>query len=110
MYGSVSKSAMEMKEMLRISLSYNGPGVQAGVVSLPPRRKMLTAGESTRLCGLVTAYRLVDVIALLEGEATYSPAIIRQPLHQGDRNLHVSLTICLYVLHLECDSGNGQAF
>ncbi len=81
---------MQMQDLLGIALQFNGPGVESNVTRKSPHTRRTNVAEWTRLCGLVSAYRLLDVVALLEGETPRAAAVTKSPLDLK-KPLHVSL-------------------
>jgi hypothetical protein len=68
---------MEMQRLLRL-----GTGPSTELVCLSASRTKLGSREATKVCGLVCAYRLLDVVAMLEGY-TQNELCLERRLHSS---------------------------
>jgi hypothetical protein len=58
--------------------------------SLEVRHTPVNTQDGVKLCGVVCAYRLLDVIALLEGHTPRSPHVAHRPLDRNIKRVYVS--------------------
>ena len=91
---------MEMQSILGIGIGSN----EREIVPRPLNLKNMGAQKWTRLCGLVCAYRLVDVVALLEGCRPNETQVPRSPM-KSNRPLYVRFLIfdCIPYRNLSCN-------
>lgn len=77
---------MDMQSVLGLDAASN----TTDIIAQPPNLKKLSAATWSRLCGLICAYRLVDVIAMLGGCSPNELRVPRSP-SQKQKQLYVRL-------------------
>ena len=84
---------MEMQCVLGLGIGSN----ITKIVSWHPNLNKVSTGLWSRLCGLVYAYRLVDVIALLKNWTPNELQVLCRPF-QSQKTLYVSIPAYLCIL------------
>lgn len=90
---------MDMQRVLGLDLPTRSTTTDIIVQRLPPNVRKLSSTTWSRLCGLICAYRLVDVVAMLGG---CSPSELRVPRRpsQMQKPLYVRLPALSPILKL----------
>ena len=78
-----SRLITEMQRLLGFGLDVTGP------VTSPPTHVNLSATEWTRLCGVISAYRLLDVIFFLGDSIPRTLNTVERQLSPNGKSLHV---------------------
>ena len=99
---TLSSSMMEMQQIL-------GLGIGSQENRMVRRHPNVGSQGWARLCGLVCAYRLADVVALLGGCERNKSQVLSMPL--PDRDLYVGLVLFSLLLHTKVQilTGHVQA-
>ena len=83
-----SLSILNMQRLLGLGLETSG--VTHKIVSCQTNQKR-SSSDYSKICGLVCAYRLVDVIALLQGNIPRALQIYQTPCENPDRLIYVCI-------------------
>lgn len=90
--GGCSHAMMKMQGLLGLQIN-SSHAHSHELVRHTSTRSNLGTGDGSKLCGLICAYRLLDIIALLGGRISQASFFAPHPVDIGDKLIYVRTSI-----------------
>ncbi len=79
----------------------------ASVVHAVPQRRNLSIGQNVRLCSLLSAYRLLDVLAMVKGSPR-AQIVAQQTIYPIEKSLYASPLFTSFAVSLKFSQGMNK--
>ncbi len=107
-----TRPAMDMQRLLKVGPELASSPDQVIGPGSPLTSRLSTSNpkEWTRLCGLISAYRLLDVITLMDRTVPRALNSMRRPIRRNEKVLHVRYLTFWPYFSLNFTPGHGHTW